>query len=186
MRTHTLKTIALSAGLLMASAAFSAYAIDVHVGGISASALGGGGAPAATANTGTGGALGGVTATAKALDSSDGTVADVNVGLPGNNKARVKIGAGGGPLAAVDSNGNPLSGGNATSGVINLGSLFGIGAIGDGGTGGGGAVPGNPGEIVAGLSSADQAKLRANCRTVLRSPASYQRNLVSICRLLKM
>ena len=120
MRTNVLKTIALSASLLVASASISAFALDVSVGGISASALGGGGQPAATANTGS--ALGGVTATAKALDSNDGTVADVNVGLPGSNKARVKIGTGAGSLANVDSNGNPLNGGNATSGVISTSS----------------------------------------------------------------
>jgi hypothetical protein len=39
---------------------------------------------------------------------------------------------------------------------------------------------------VAGLSAGQQAKLRANCKTVLRGPASYQQNLVSICRLLRM
>jgi hypothetical protein len=181
MRTYALKTIVLSAGLLLASATFSAYAVDVSVGGVTASALGGGGAPAATANSGN--ALGGATATATALDNN-GTAADVNLGLQGNNKAHVRIGTGGGPLASVDSNGNPVNGGNATNGAINLGGLLGPGSIDDGS--GAGAGPGNPGAIVAGLSSADQAKLRANCRTVLRSPASYQRNLVSICRLLKM
>jgi hypothetical protein len=186
MATKALKTLALSAGLLLASATLSAYAIDVGVGGVTASALGGGGAPAATANSG--GALGGVTATGKALDNNDGTVADVNLGFPSSNKAKVRIGSGAGPLAAVDSNGNPVNGGNASNAAINLGSIFGIGGIGDdtGGGGGAGAGPGNPGQIVAGLSSADRAKVRANCRTVLSSPASYQRNLVSICRLLKM
>lgn len=180
MTTHALKTLALSASLLLAGAV-SAYAVDVSVGGVSASALNGGGQPAATANTGS--ALGSVTATAKALDSTDGTIADVNVGLPGKNKAKVHIGSGAGSLVDVDSNGNPIDGGNATSGAINLGGL--LGGIGDDGPGG--VAPGAPpGEVVAGLSAGEQAKLRANCRTILKSPASYQANLVSICRLLKM
>lgn len=181
MRTNALKTIALSAGIFLAGAAFSAYAVDVHVGGISVSALGGGGAPAATGNTGN--ALGGATASASAL-GSDGTVADVNLGVPSNNTGHVRIGLGAGPLAAVDSNGNPVNGGSATDGSINLGGLLGLGGIDDSGPGS--AAPGSPGAIVAGLSAGQQAKLRANCKTVLRSPASYQQNLVSICRLLRM
>ena len=188
MGTNVLKTIARSASLLRASASVSAFALDVSVGGVSASALSGGGQPAATANTGS--ALGGVTATAKALDSSDGTVADVNVGLPGNNKARVKIGTGAGSLANVDSNGNPLDGGNATSGVINLGGLLGgVGGLpGDDGPGapGAGGPTGGPGAIYASLNSSQQAKLRANCRNILANPGGYSRDLVSICRLLKL
>lgn len=185
MRTNVLKTIALSASLLVASASISAFALDVSVGRVSASALGGGGQPAATANTGS--ALGGVTATGKALDSNDGTVADVNLGLPDSNKARVKIGTGSGSLANVDSNGNPLNGGNATSGVVNLGGLLGgvIGVPGDDGPGAPGAG-GGPGAIYASLNSSQQAKLRANCRNILANPGGYSRDLVSICRLLKM
>jgi hypothetical protein len=183
MRTNALKTIALSAGLFFAGAAFSAYALDVHVGGISISALGGGGAPAATGNTGN--ALGGATASASAL-GRDGTVADVNLGVPSSNKAHVRIGLGAGPLASLDSNGNPVNGGSATNGTINLGGLLGLGGLGGIDDGPGAAGPGTPGAIVAGLSSGQQAKLRANCKMVLRSPASYQQNLVSICRLLRM
>jgi len=189
MATKTLRTAVLSAGLLLASAAVSAYAIDVHVGGVSVSALSGGGGPVASVNTG--GALGGVTANASALGGG-GNVATVNLGAPTDNTAHLSIGLGNGPLAAVDSNGNPLNGGSATSGVINLGGLLGIGGIG-GGPGGPGVpvdngpgAPGGAGAIVASLSAGQQAKLRANCRTVLGNPGGYTRDVVAICRLLKM
>jgi hypothetical protein len=124
-----------------------------------------------------------------------GNVATLNVGVPTNNKAHVSIGLGNGPLAKVDSNGNPLGGGNVTSGVINLGGLLGIGGIGGGPGGPGGpsvpidngpGAPGGVGAIVASLSGGQQAKLRANCRTVLGNPGGYTRDVVAICRLLKM
>jgi hypothetical protein len=186
MATKALKTVALSAGLLLATATISAYAIDVSVGGISASALSGGGAPAATVNTGN--ALGGVTANGSVLGGG-GNVATVNVGVPTNNKAHVSIGLGNGPLAKVDSDGNPLNGGNATSGVINLGGFLGglgIGDIGDVAVDTGPGAPGGAGAILASLSGSQQAKLRANCRTVLGSPGGYSRDVVAICRLLRM
>jgi hypothetical protein len=64
---------------------------------------------------------------------------------------------------------------------------------GGGGNGGGGNGGGNNGDnaggddtILASLSSGDKRLLAHNCRNVLQRPARFDRDMVAVCRLLKM
>ena len=199
------KAAALSTALLMSTASVAAYAAEVSVGGVTASVVrrwerrgrsapasasavpvehpapvaveGGGGGVAATANVGGGG----------------GNIASGHVGAAGSD-ADFAIGFGNGPLAKVDSNGNPVSGGNHSNAAVNLGSLLdGIDVGGIGGGGGGGGLGGGGGgrrcgrwrcgwrrdapglhAIASGLSAGDQAVLKLRCRNVLASPERLQ------------
>lgn len=179
MRKHRFLIAAASAALVLGAASFSAEAIEVHVGGTSVKAggsggggttlsVGGNGSVSAKATVGgnnniaSGAAkAGSVSATAKVGGGNNiakGTVA------VGGNKATFSIGTyGTGPLAKVDSNGNPLSGNSLTSADVDLGGLLGSlgvgGIIGDlpgiggggtgdgagGGSGGGGGLGGGGG-----------------------------------------
>jgi hypothetical protein len=40
--------------------------------------------------------------------------------------------------------------------------------------------------LISSLSDSDQQKLRTNCRKVLDSPSSYNRDMIAVCRLLKI
>jgi hypothetical protein len=151
----------LSAALLFGTAAVSAQAAGISIGGNSLSATVGGG---------------------------NGNVAGAHVGAA-DNGVDVNIGSGSGPLATVDNNGDPLADGSQTNAAVNLGSLFeGIDLGGDGtGTGGGdnggGISTGGGGGGIT-LTANDRQLLKTRCRNVLGSPDRFEANIVSVCRLI--
>lgn len=148
MTKHLLKTIAVSAALLLGGAGMSAYAAGVSV-------------------------------------SPSG--ASVGVGAAGS-AASATIGMGTGPLAAVDSNGNPVGGGSQTAAAVNLGTLLagidlsGVGVGGGASAGTGGIAGGGGGGVT--LSANDRLLLKSRCGVVLAAPANYQADVVTLCRLI--
>ena len=185
MSSKFFKAAALSTALLLSTTSFAAYAAEVSVGGVTA-----------TANVGGGG----------------GNIANGHVGA-GGSSGDFAIGLGGGPLAKVDSNGNPISpGGNHSNAAVNLGSLLdgidvggvtgggggggglgggGGGGLGGGGLGGGGAggigggkTAGGLAAIAGGLSAGDQQVLKLRCRNVLASPKGFNHDVVQFCRMI--
>ena len=199
MSNQFFKAVALSTALLLCTTSLAAYAAEVSVGGVSAS-IGGGGVGGTLSGSGggvsVGGGSGGATASATA-GGGGGNIASGGAGARGST-LDFSIGSGGGPLASVDSKGNPANGGSQSSGAVNLGSLLdglNLGDITSGGAGGGsgsgvGAGAGGGGvapgvrAIAAGLSSADQAVLKLRCRNVLASPSGFSRDVVQFCRMI--
>lgn len=228
MTKHRLLVAAASAALLIGTASFS-EAIEVKAGGTSVNVGNGkGGATAATvggnsgvsakatvgggSNTASGSVKAG-NATVNATVGGGNNIAKGTVNL-GGDKATVSIGTyGTGPLAKVDSNGNPLSGDSLTSGDVDLGNLLGIfsggiggiiddvpgiggdgtggrgvigggGGSGGGGKGGGGIDSGKVKTIVAGMDAGERAQMKITCRGVLGNPTGYDPKLIQLCRLL--
>jgi len=205
------KAAALSTALLLSTASVAAYAAEVSVGGVTASVTGGSGGVSASvgvggaggAGTGGGGSGGGGVAATANVGGGGGNIANGHVGAAGSD-ADFAIGFGKGPLAKVDSNGNPVNGGNHSNAAVNLGSLLdgidvggiggggGGGGLGGGGGGAGGAGGGKAGggkthglqAIAGGLSAGDQAVLKLRCRNVLASPRGFSRDVVQFCRMI--
>lgn len=115
---------------------------------------------------------------ANTTESTTGNGGDVNVGF------------GNGPLATVDSNGNPVAGGSQSNGNVNLGSLLAgidLGGPGDGGAAGAGTNGGGGRAILASLSASDRALLKIRCRNVMADPTVYKSEVVNLChRVAKM
>jgi hypothetical protein len=164
MGNRILKTYAkvgmLSAALLLGTAAISAQAAGISIGGNTLSATVGGG---------------------------NGNVASAHVGAA-DNGVDVNIGSGSGPLATVGNSGDPLGAGSQTTAAVNLGSLFdgidlGGGAGDNGGGNGGGISTGGGGEGIT-LTADDRQLLKTRCRNVLGSPERFEANIVSVCRLI--
>lgn len=86
-------------------------------------------------------------------------------------------GCGGGTRVVVG--GNP--GGGNPGGRNNPGASSSPGGSVPGATGGNAGGP-----ILSSLSDSDQRKLKLNCRKVMQSPASYQRDMVAVCRVLQL
>ncbi len=184
MKSSILKTTVLSIGLLLGTSILASNAAEVSVGGVTATVGGSNGGLTGTANTGNVGATANV-------GGGAGNVANANVGF-GNQAADVAIGSGSGPLATVDQNGNPVGGPSGSSAQINLGGLLGSlpgggigGASGAGGGSGNAISPARARTILTSLSSEDQAALRVRCKNVLKAPAGYTRDVVSICSVLR-
>lgn len=224
MTKHRLLVAAASAALLIGTASFSA-AIDLSAGGTSVSVgngkgggttatVGGNSGVSAKATVGGGsntasGTVKAGNATATATVGGGNNIAKGTVNL-GGDKATVSVGTyGTGPLAKVDSNGNPLSGDSLTSGDVDLGNLLGIfsgslggitddlpgidgtggdgsggGGLAGGGKGGGGINTGNVKTILAGMDDGERAQMKITCRGVLGNPTGYDPKLIQLCRLL--
>ena len=124
-------------------------------------------------------------------------------GGAGGNDANATIGPGSGPLATLDSNGDPTNGGSQTDGDMNFGSLLsgldlggidpgnidvGGGNGGNGGAGGNGGVGGGSGSgfqaIASNLSSGDRQTLKLRCLNVLASPETHKSDVVDFCKMI--
>lgn len=169
--TVRLRTAGAIGALLLAMAA-PAYAAEVSVGGASVSA-----------GTDTSVSAGvGDTSASVSIGGGGGNVATGTVET-GGNAANVRVGSGSGPLADVNQSGNPLAGTSRTGVNVNLGDLLGGGGAG-GGNGNGNVSPGAVNSAFSDLSEGQQAAVRRQCRSVMASPAGFERDLVALCRLL--
>ncbi len=149
--------------------------------------------------------LGAASIPAYAIDVNvgDGGVSVGTGGSTGANNATANVGQGSGPLANVDSNGDPTTGeGSQTDGDVNLGSLLagvdlgdiglddigdGTGAGGAGGNGGaGGAGAGSAGfqRLAANLSAGDRDTLKLRCLKVLANPETQKSDVINFCRMI--
>jgi hypothetical protein len=161
-----LSPVALAAGLFLLSPA-GASALDVHVGGVSAS-VGGGSGHGIGASVGVGDASVGA-----GIGGGDGARASVGVGGTGVDAG---IGGGTGVTANVESGsigagGTPGSGANG--GMADLRTLNALGA--------------NPARLDAELGAMDAAeimRLKHTCRQVLGNPGLYLKDAVQVCHIL--
>ena len=186
MTKQYLMVAAASAALLFGATVLPAGALEVNVGGVSAS----------VGNTDNGGTKASASAgntTASATIGGGSNVASASVGAAGQ-KANVGVGTGGGSLLGANSSGD-LDSGTSTSANVNLGGLLGGLPIGGGGGGGGGAGGGGAGGggaggggvkgAFAGLSPSEQIVVKKRCGGVLSAPAAYDDGLVKLCRILR-
>ena len=178
----TIRLIVLASAALFASTALPALALDLSVGGISAS----------TGSTSSGGT--------SISTSTGGTSGSVTVG-GGSNIASVggSTGGTGGSVSVGNTSGNLVSL-NGSDASVNLGSLglgSGVndtlnGVTGTLGTtldgvnpgGGGSAAGARVAAAFGNLSIADQQQLKLKCRVVLANPSSFNAETVALCRLL--
>lgn len=118
-------------------------------------------------------------------------------GGAGGNNGTVTIGPGSGPLATLDSNGDPTNGGSQSDGDVNFGSLLsGLDTGGvdpgtidlGGGNGGNGGAGGNGGSgfksLASNLSSGDRQTLKLRCLNVLASPETHKSDVVDFCKMI--
>lgn len=171
----------------------NAYALDVSVGGISAS-IGGNGSGGLSAGASVGGS-GGVNAGASVGGRSGGGVgADVNASVGGSRgiNANTSATVGGGRLANVDVDASVggSRGLNAKANV-NVGGTRGIGVDVGVGTGPGAANPGaNPSFPSKGvirayneMSRSEQLRLAKRCVDIMSG--GYEADLVKLCRMIR-
>jgi hypothetical protein len=132
-------------------------------------------------NGGTSVSVGQGSASVSATVGGGSSVGSATVGAAGTSTTAT-VGNGSGDLVSTSSDGSNTSA-DVNLGGLGLGGIDLGGLLGDDGTGGGSAAT-RVGDAYAALGVGEQQALQTKCKGVLASPARFNSDLVTLCRLI--